>query len=74
MSTLTLRSTTPTRSALSFDLSAALTDLITLLSVTRQRAALARMDNAQLRDLGLTRAEADTEARRPFWDLPTHLS
>lgn len=74
MSTLTLRSTTPIRSALSFDLSSALTDLITLMALVRQRAALSRMDDAQLRDLGLTRREAETEAQRPFWDLPTHLA
>nr|WP_235019327.1 DUF1127 domain-containing protein [Tabrizicola flagellatus] len=30
----------------------------------RQRAALARLDDRMLRDIGLTRAEADAEARR----------
>ncbi|MFN3280647.1 MAG: DUF1127 domain-containing protein [Tabrizicola sp.] len=30
----------------------------------RQRAALARLDDRMLRDIGQTRAEADAEARR----------
>ena len=32
-----------------------------------QRAALARMDAHMLKDIGITRAEALQEARRPFW-------
>lgn len=43
--------------------------LATLLSIWRQRRALARMDNAQLRDLGLSRAAALAEARRWPWDI-----
>ena len=42
------------------------------LSLYRQRRALATMDNRQLQDLGLTRAEALQEARRPVWDAPAH--
>lgn len=38
--------------------------------VWHQRRALRRMDDAQLMDLGLTRAEANAEAKRPFWDAP----
>ena len=38
----------------------------------RQRRALARLDDARLADLGLSRAEALTEARRPVWDVPGH--
>lgn len=30
----------------------------------RQRAALARLDDRMLKDIGLTRSEADAEARR----------
>ena len=41
-------------------------------SLSRQRAALATLDDAALRDLGLTRAEARAEAARPFWDAPDH--
>jgi uncharacterized protein YjiS (DUF1127 family) len=33
----------------------------------RQRALLEEMDDYQLRDIGITRAEALGEASRPFW-------
>ena len=39
-------------------------------AVRRQRAALQRLDDAALKDLGLTRNQADTEAKRPIWDVP----
>lgn len=39
-------------------------------AVAEQRHRLAQLDNARLSDLGLTRAEAEAEARRPLWDLP----
>jgi uncharacterized protein YjiS (DUF1127 family) len=32
-----------------------------------QRRALAELDDYRLRDIGLTRAEAQIEAARPFW-------
>ncbi len=41
-----------------------------MLSVYRQRRALAKLDARVLDDLGITREEADLESRRPFWDLP----
>ncbi len=37
-----------------------------------QRRALAKLDNARLADLGLSRQEADVEAGRAFWDAPQH--
>ena len=37
----------------------------------RQRRALARLDDKALADIGLTRDEAQIEANRPFWDIPT---
>lgn len=40
-------------------------------AVYRQRRVLSRLDEAALRDLGLTRAEAEAEASRPFWDVPS---
>lgn len=40
------------------------------LSVWRQRQALKTLDDARLKDLGLSRAEADAEARRAIWDAP----
>lgn len=36
--------------------------------VSRQRSVLAAMTEDQLRDIGITRADADAEAARPFWD------
>ncbi|QLC77496.1 DUF1127 domain-containing protein [Pseudomonas sp. LPB0260] len=33
------------------------------------RRALLELDDAQLRDIGLTRAQARQEALRPFWTL-----
>lgn len=36
----------------------------------RQRRHLARLDDAALTDIGVTRAEALREADRPLWDVP----
>jgi uncharacterized protein YjiS (DUF1127 family) len=36
--------------------------------VSRQRRALLELDDRMLRDIGITRADAEHEARRPFWD------
>ena len=38
--------------------------------VWRQRRALARLDDAALRDLGLTRADVSSEVSLPLWSLP----
>ena len=46
--------------------------LVNLLSLYRQRRALAKLDATRLADIGLTAKEADAEARRPFWDVPQH--
>ncbi|MEO1139069.1 MAG: DUF1127 domain-containing protein [Pseudomonadota bacterium] len=40
-----------------------------ILSLYRERKALARLDDAALADIGLTREEAMTEANRPIWDI-----
>ena len=34
---------------------------------TRQRQALAELDDHMLRDIGVTRVEAARECRKPFW-------
>lgn len=46
--------------------------LLGYLSLYRQRRALAALDNDRLADLGLSRHDAETEARRPVWDAPCH--
>jgi len=40
-------------------------------SVYLQRHSLQTLSDRQLRDIGLERLEADREASRAFWDLPT---
>ena len=37
--------------------------------VARQRRALLALDERVLKDIGITRADAEREASRPFWDL-----
>jgi uncharacterized protein YjiS (DUF1127 family) len=49
-----------------------ITRLRHLYGIRRQRRALARLSKAQLQDIGVTRAQADAEAARPFWDAPPH--
>lgn len=41
-----------------------------LIEVQRQRGELAKLSDQQLHDIGITREQAEREARRPFWDLP----
>ena len=40
------------------------------LEVRRQRRQLQGLSDAMLRDIGLSRADAERESTRPFWDLP----
>ncbi|MFK7938691.1 MAG: DUF1127 domain-containing protein [Roseovarius sp.] len=42
------------------------------LALRRQRRTLAQLDNTRLADLGLTRTQAQAEAQRPIWDVPSH--
>ena len=42
------------------------------MAVRRQRDHLAALDDRALKDIGLTRAEAETEADRGFWSAPDH--
>jgi uncharacterized protein YjiS (DUF1127 family) len=36
---------------------------------SKQRRQLLEMDDRQLKDIGITRIEAEQEARKPFWRL-----
>ena len=38
--------------------------------VYRERQALLALSDDELRDIGLSRADARREANRPLWDLP----
>lgn len=42
------------------------------LAISRQRNQLANLDDAALRDIGVTPSEAAKEARRLPWDVPNH--
>ncbi len=43
-----------------------------LAGLRRQRRMLVRLDDHALRDIGLSRADAQDEAARPIWDVPSH--
>ena len=47
-----------------------LTVLHRLFTIDRERRSLRHLDDHLLRDIGLTREQADEEAARPFWDAP----
>jgi uncharacterized protein YjiS (DUF1127 family) len=49
-----------------------LADLLRLGAIARSRGRLARLDDHLLQDIGLTREEAEAEATRPIWDVPSH--
>lgn len=46
--------------------------LLDLDALFRQRRQLRQLDDHRLSDIGLTRAEAEAEARRPAWAMPRH--
>lgn len=46
--------------------------LLDMMALRRQRRSLALLDDAMLRDIGLTREQAQFEASRPIWDVPNH--
>lgn len=41
-----------------------------ILAIRRERRALARLDDAALRDIGISRAQARTESNRSLLDIP----
>ena len=43
--------------------------LKTMINVARERRQLAGLDEAQLSDMGISPAQAQAEAARPFWDI-----
>ena len=43
-----------------------------MLALRRQREALRNLEDHQLEDIGVTRAQADDEANRAAWDVPSH--
>lgn len=43
-----------------------------LIGLWRQRQALKSLDDAALKDIGITREHANAEARRSFWDAPSN--
>lgn len=46
------------------------TRLVAMLTVRAERRRLADLDDATLRDIGLSRDQAMREALRPMWDVP----
>ena len=46
--------------------------LLDLQALWRQRRRLAELDDAALRDIGISRADALREAARKPWDAPSH--
>jgi len=41
-------------------------------ALSAERRVLLKMTDRELRDIGITRAEAEQEARRPSFDMPRH--
>jgi uncharacterized protein YjiS (DUF1127 family) len=46
--------------------------IATVIETRRERAPLSQLDANRLDDIGLTRAQADREAQRPIWDVPSY--
>ena len=47
-----------------------LTSVLDALSLRRQRRCLAKLDDRALKDIGITREQAEAEAARHIWDAP----
>ena len=48
------------------------TKLANLASLARSRHALRKLNAQQLADIGISKAQATQEARKPLWDVPDH--
>ncbi len=46
--------------------------LLARVALLHQRRQLAQLEPHMLEDIGVTEGEAQTEAKRPFWDAPQH--
>lgn len=46
--------------------------LLEMIAIRRQRRDLARLDDHALKDIGISRYEAEVESSRPAWDVPHH--
>ena len=64
---MTFAKTLGLRFGLSSGKSLGLADYI---AVAKQRRALSRLDDAAMRDMGLTHTDVVQEASRPIWDVP----
>ena len=51
-----------------FSANKALTKILFWGKIIRQRKQLSKMDDYLLKDIGISRVEADREAKRKFWD------
>ena len=73
MTTMTFRDLNSGQGALStapmWDLAGLRTLLLVWLQRARQRQQLAELSDRQLEDIGISRAQAIEEARKPFWRL-----
>ena len=46
--------------------------ILAYLDLYKQRRALAKLDQSRLNDIGVSRIDAEAEAKRPLWDAPSH--
>ncbi|MEL6682695.1 MAG: DUF1127 domain-containing protein [Pseudomonadota bacterium] len=46
--------------------------LTSVMALRQQRKALKDLDEHLLRDIGVTRQDAEIEAEKPIWDVPRH--
>lgn len=60
------------RTAPALRLSLSLRTVARLLALRQSRARLATLDDHLLRDIGLSREQAQHESERPLWDAPPH--
>ena len=67
-----LRLTLPLAALRPSALARLLTRLLAAETLARSRRRLPQLEDHILRDIGLTRDQANAEAQRPIWDAPSH--